>query len=61
MLGLQKDFADAERHKEDRRHALKSRIDELDAAIDAAVYRLYDLSDEEIEIVEGKELKGVAR
>ena len=55
MLELQKEFAEAERHKEDRRHALKTRIDEVDAAIDAAVYRLYELSAEEIKIVERKE------
>ncbi|MBI3914771.1 MAG: N-6 DNA methylase [Chloroflexi bacterium] len=55
MLELQKEYAEAERNKEDRRHALKSRIEQVDTAIDRAVYRLYDLSEEEIEIVEGKE------
>lgn len=55
MLQLQKDYAEAERHKEDRRHALGARIEQVDAAIDQIVYRLYDLSAEEIRVVEGKE------
>jgi len=33
--------------------ALKRRIDAVGAAIDASVYRLYDLSAEEIRVVEG--------
>jgi len=51
MLQLQKDYAEAERGKEDRRHALKRRIDEIDAAIDRAVYELYGLTEEEIRVV----------
>ena len=53
MLQLQKDYAEAEREKEDRRHALKRRIDEVDAAIDQMVYQLYGLAEEEIKVVEG--------
>jgi hypothetical protein len=52
MLQLQKDYAQAERAKEDRRHALKRHIDEVDAAIDRLVYELYGLTEEEIKIVE---------
>ncbi len=55
MLELHKDYAEAERNKEDRRHALKARIDEVDAEIDALVYQLYGLTEEEIKVVEGKE------
>jgi hypothetical protein len=44
--------AQAEREKEDRRHALKRRIDEVDATIDRLVYELYGLTEEEIRIVE---------
>ena len=55
MLDFQKDFAEAERHKQDRRHALKTRIEQVDAAIDRAVYQLYDLSEEEIRVVIRKE------
>jgi type I restriction-modification system DNA methylase subunit len=53
MLHLQMDFAEAEREKEDRRHALKRRIDELDRQIDILVYRLYGLTEDEIKVVEG--------
>jgi hypothetical protein len=52
MLQLQKDYAQAEREKEDRRHALKRRIGEVDAAIDRLVYELYGLTEEEIKLVE---------
>jgi hypothetical protein len=53
MLQLQKDYAEAERELDDRRHALKRRIEQVDAAIDRMVYELYGLTDEEIRIVEG--------
>jgi hypothetical protein len=53
MLQLQKDYAQAEREKEDRRHPLKRRIGEVDAAIDRLVYELYGLTEEEIAVVEG--------
>jgi hypothetical protein len=52
MLQLQKDWAKAEQAKEDRRHALKRRMDEVDAAIDQAVYQLYGLTEKEIKIIE---------
>ena len=48
MLQLQKEYAQASREKLPRADALKRRIDETDAAIDQLVYRLYDLSAEEI-------------
>jgi hypothetical protein len=63
MLELQKEHAEAERGKfRDKADALKRRIDAVDAAtarpvfggVDAVVYRLYDLSAEEIRVVEGK-------
>ncbi len=52
MLQLQKEYAEASREKLPRADALKRRIDETDAAIDELVYRLYDLSAEEIRVVE---------
>jgi len=57
MLQLQKDYAQAEREKEDRRHVLKRRIAEVDAAIDRLVYELYGLTEEEIAVVEGTTTK----
>lgn len=54
MLQLQKDYAEAEREKEDPRHALKRRIEQVDAEIDRRVYELYALTDEEIRLVEQK-------
>ena len=53
MLDLQKQHQQAEAAKEDARFALQKRIQELDQAIDAHVYRLYGLTDAEIKIVEG--------
>ena len=41
--------------KEGRRHDLARRIERLDAEIDALVYELYELTEEEIAIVEGRE------
>ena len=49
MLELHQQKADA---SGDALTALETRIAELDAAIDALVYELYGLSDEEIKIVE---------
>jgi hypothetical protein len=40
MLRLQKEHAQAEALKEDRRHDLARRIERLDAEIDALVYEL---------------------
>jgi type I restriction-modification system DNA methylase subunit len=57
MLQLQKDYAQAEREKEDRRHPLRRRIGEVDAAIDRLVYELYGLTEEEIAVVEGTATK----
>jgi len=55
MLELQKEYAAVARGKfADKMDALKRRIDAVDAAIDAIVYRLYDLSEEEIRVVGGK-------
>jgi hypothetical protein len=53
MLRLQKEHAEAEVLKEDRRHDLARRIERLDAEIDVLVYELYGLTEEEIEVVEG--------
>jgi len=50
---VQKEHAQAEALKEDRRHDLARQIERLDAQIDALVYELYGLTEEEIEIVEG--------
>ncbi len=52
-LKLQTSYAEAECNIEDHRHALKKRIDEVDAHIDALVYQLYGLTEEEIKVVEG--------
>ncbi len=54
MLQLQKEYAEVTHEKLPRADALKRRIDEIDAAIDQLVYRLYDLSTEEIRVVESK-------
>jgi hypothetical protein len=53
MLRVQKEHGEAEAHKEDRRHDLARQIARLDAEIDALVYELYGLTEEEIAIVEG--------
>ena len=53
MLRLQKEHAQAEALKEDRRHDLARRIERLDAEIDALVYELYGLTEEELALVEG--------
>ncbi|MDP2976163.1 MAG: TaqI-like C-terminal specificity domain-containing protein, partial [Anaerolineales bacterium] len=54
MLGLQKQCQQAEAGKEDVRFSLQKRIEALDKEIDARVYRLYGLTEEEIKIVEGR-------
>ena len=53
-LELQKEYAVAPREKLPRADALKRKIDAVAAEIDAAVYRLYGLTDEEIRVVEEK-------
>lgn len=55
MLALQKENAEAERRLDDKRHELARRIAEVDRAIDQAVYRLYDLTEAEISLVEGND------
>jgi type II restriction/modification system DNA methylase subunit YeeA len=52
MLELQKQRQQAEAGKEDARFALQMRIEALDKEIDARVYRLYGLTEEEIKVVE---------
>jgi len=54
MLELHKEHAEAERALDDRRHALQKRIEKLDAEIDARVYALYGLTEDEIRIVEAR-------
>ena len=54
MLDLQKRYQQAEAGKEVERFALQKRIQGLDGEIDARVYRLYGLTEEEIRVVEGK-------
>lgn len=53
MLRLKREHAAAEAAKDDRRHDLAREIERVDRAIDALVYGLYGLSDEEIAVVEG--------
>ena len=52
MLELHKEHAEAAHALDDRRHALQKRIEKLDDEIDAKVYALYGLTEEEIRIVE---------
>ena len=52
MLELQKEYAEALREKLPRADALKRKIDAIDAEIDALVYQLYGLTEEEIAVVE---------
>ena len=54
MLELQKAHAEAERTLDDQRHRLAKRIEEVDRTIDAAVYQLYGLTEEEIRVAEGE-------
>ena len=54
MLELHKEHAEAARALDDRRHALHKRIEKLDDEIDARVYALYGLTEEEIRVVEGR-------
>jgi hypothetical protein len=49
---LQKDYAEASREKLPRADSLTRKIDAVDAEIDAAVYRLYGLTEEEIKILD---------
>ena len=55
-LHASREYAAAARDKfAEKTDALKRRIDAVVGAIDAIVYRLYDLSAEEIRVVERKE------
>jgi len=54
MLRLQREKAAAEARLLDSRHDLARRIERLDAQIDALVYELYGLTEEEIAVVEGR-------
>ena len=51
---MHKEHAEAARDLDDRRHALQKRIEKLDDEIDAKVYALYGLTEEERRVVEGK-------
>lgn len=52
MLALQQQLHDA--HSDAQRAVLQRQVESTDAQIDALVYELYDLTPDEIEIVEGK-------
>jgi hypothetical protein len=54
MLQLQQEKAEADAPLLDARHDLARRINRLDAEIDALVYELYGLTDDEIALVEGR-------
>lgn len=53
MLRLKREHAAESAAFSDKRHDLAERIARTDAAIDALVYELYGLTDEEIALVEG--------
>ncbi len=57
MLRIQKEYAKASREKLPRADALKRRVDEVDTEIDALVYELYGLTEEEIKVVQGASQK----
>jgi type I restriction-modification system DNA methylase subunit len=52
MLRVQKEHAQAEAARENHRHDLARQIERLDAQIDALVYELYGLTEDEIRIIE---------
>ena len=54
MLRVLHGRQNAEAGKEDARFALQKRIQALDDEIDARVYRLHGLTEEEIRVVEGR-------
>lgn len=54
MLRLQQEKAEADEFLLDIRHDLARRIEQLDAEIDALVYELYGLTEDEIALVEGR-------
>jgi phosphate uptake regulator len=55
MLLLQQEKAAADAALLDVRHDLARQIEQLDAQIDALVYELYGLTEEEIAVVEGRQ------
>jgi type I restriction-modification system DNA methylase subunit len=54
MLRLKREHAAESQVFSDKRHEIKEEIDRTDAQIDALVYELYGLTDEEIALVEGR-------
>jgi hypothetical protein len=54
MLRAQREKAEADARLLDARHDLARQVEQLDAQIDALVYELYGLTQEEIAIVEGQ-------
>ena len=55
MLGLQKERQSVRREDDlDRVRHLERQIAQIDVEIDKKVYELYELTDEEIKIVEGR-------
>jgi hypothetical protein len=54
MLRLKQEHAAAEAAFSDQRHELAERIAYADQQIDALVYELYGLTDDEIAIIEGR-------
>lgn len=53
MLRLKREHAEAEASFDDRRHELAAQIENTDKAIDALVYALYGLTEDEIAVVAG--------
>ncbi|MEO8613298.1 MAG: TaqI-like C-terminal specificity domain-containing protein [Chloroflexota bacterium] len=53
MLRLKQEYAAAEASLSDKRHELAEQIERTDKAINALVYELYGLTEDEIRIVEG--------
>ncbi|MEL6408738.1 MAG: hypothetical protein AAFR81_30510, partial [Chloroflexota bacterium] len=54
MLAKQKELQQLENELDERRHEVVADIAHIDKKIDALVYELYDLTPEEIAIVEGR-------
>ncbi|MEO1645502.1 MAG: hypothetical protein AAFR67_09970, partial [Chloroflexota bacterium] len=54
MLAKQKELQQLENELDERRHEVVADIARIDKKIDALVYELYDLTPDEIAIVEGR-------
>ncbi len=54
MLRLQREYAAADAVHDDARHGLREQIERTDAEIDALVYELYGLTEDEITLIEGQ-------